>query len=238
MNKGSGSKEHEHIVIRTLNVFTQPMKDRYDRHYHPRHPHGNIHLVLDTVMVMVIVLLTAGVVGFVRRSSPLAPFSATLHTSMSVPTELAATAAIRLTTREGEPLWAGPLPLAVGRETRLRVFFDVVGMKSTHRNLVLSASVVAPATIVLEHATANRGSLLITDRTVRWEIGAALEDGAAVQASVEVSVTPTDADAGKPLALFSQITGEGKDVATDAAIFIRLPDVTTASLPNNLGIIH
>lgn len=226
----------QRIVIRTLNVFTQPFWDRYDQHYHPRHTYGHVHLVLDAVMVMAIIGLVVGVVVLFRYRPAFVPFSSSPHVP-AAPTVLTASAGVRLTTLEGEPLWAGPLPLVVGRETRLRAFFDVAGIQATHHNLVLSASVASPATIVAEHATANDGSLVVLDRTVRWDIGTAPADRTVVQASVEVSVTPTQADRGKALPLFTAITLHGEDSTMHAPSMRVLPDVTTRELPNNAGIV-
>lgn len=187
-------------------------------------------------MVIVIMLLTAGVIGFVRISSPLAPVAATPHTSVSAPTELAATATIRLVTREGDPLWAGPLPLAVGRETRLRVFFDVVGITDTHRNLVLTATVVSPATAT-DRSVANHGTLVVKENAIRWELGPLGSDTAA-QANVELSLIPTSEDVGRSLTRVTSAVLTGEDTATGIPVRIALPDVTTATLPNNLGIIN
>lgn len=241
----------QHIVIRTLNVCKDACVKRYDTHYHPRHQHGHIHLILDTIMVMVIVMLMAGLVGFVRVGSPSAPLTLAPHSSVIPPTQLRATAAVRLATLEGDPLWAGPLPPVVGRETRLRVFFEVSGIKSTHRNLVFTATIPEPI-VATDRAVANRGSIYIVrakpvrrvesrttdvtnDHTIRWELGNVGTE-TSVQASVELSVTSTMEDAGSSLPLLTGVVLTGEDTAI-RPVRLELPDVSTASLPNNLGVV-
>src|SRR3989338_11417556 len=104
--------------------YVRLCRARYDTHYHPRHPGRHLHIVVDSILVTLVVVLLV-VLGLLVYFRPLAP---TLMPPATRPTTtpLLATANLRLTTLEGEPLWAGPLPLAVGRQTRLRIFWGLV----------------------------------------------------------------------------------------------------------------
>ena len=210
--------------------------NRYDRHYHPRHRHGHIHFMLDIGMVTTIVLLLSGVIGYLRVSRPLRLQVPPPHASVVPATELNATATLRLATREGDPLWAGPLPLVVGRETRLRVFFDVVGLKSTQQNMVLTAVAVAPVGISAT-MTANQGSLTSAQGRIHWDIAGRVNDSGSAQASVEIRITPSNADVGKTLPVLTDIVLTGQDTATKTPIDQRMPPVDTAALPNALGVV-
>ncbi len=210
-------------------------RERYDTHYHPRHRYRHLHIVVDSVLATLVAVLFVGL-GMLAYFRPLVP---TLLPSARRPpaTPLLATATLRLTTLEGEPLWAGPLPLAVGRQTRLRVFLDVVGLESSQQNLVFTAGTGGSSVELVSYGAASRGTMGFEQSQARWQLGIATTDESTAQSSIEVAVTPTQDDAGKSIVLLSDIAFAGTDVSTGSKISLRMPDVSTATLPNELGVV-
>ncbi len=228
--------ERPTILVRTLNVCRDACVRRYDEHYHPRHPSRHLHIVADSVLVTLVVVLLVGL-GSLLYFRPLAP---TLMPPAARPatTPLLATATLRLTTLEGEPLWAGPLPLAVGRQTRLRIFLDVVGLQRSQQNLIFTARAGGPSVELVSYGAASRGTMTLEAGNARWQLGVSATDESTAQSSIEVAITPTPEDAGKSMALLSDIAFSGTDTNTGSAISQRMPDVPTATLPNELGVVE
>lgn len=52
-------KKGGNIIIGTLNVFTDPAKKRWQKHYHPKNRNWHIHLIIDVILGAVILALIA-----------------------------------------------------------------------------------------------------------------------------------------------------------------------------------
>jgi len=83
------------VSIGTLNLFAEPLRRRYEEHYHSRHRFGRAHLLLDSILVTIVVglgLYNIYVYGFAPSGTDELPLKLTTQLEPASPSTGGATA--------------------------------------------------------------------------------------------------------------------------------------------------
>ncbi len=130
-----------HIFHSARHRITNPLRRRYDEHYHPRHRFGSFHLILDIVLIFVVasLVLYNGYLYLVAPSTNTLPIALTVHLNPQ------------------EPMTAG--------STTIRIHYDYAGSIAAKD---ASIQVKLPPTYEISRAIPSEG---FDGRIVRWSLG-------------------------------------------------------------------
>ncbi|RPI72613.1 MAG: hypothetical protein EHM45_21955 [Desulfobacteraceae bacterium] len=154
--------------------------------------------------------------------------------------DLAVRAVARYYTSEGDQLGRGPLPPAVGKETKYWVFLSLENNLNDLSNVSVSA-LLPPNVFWTENVSVSLGELTYNPsrRAVTWKIGEVGrytgEDWPTEGAAFELALTPNFEQQGKEATLLEQIKAFGDDKFTSQFIERFLPNLTTNLVYDSLA---
>lgn len=205
------------IYIRTLNVFVNPLRQRYEHHYRE----SKKHLVIDFIFVILILILIGLNIYLFTREFPIESIEINFnHTQVNgerdvVPTstkpEVTVTSLIfnnfaQYYSAEGEQLGVGVWPPQVGATTTLRVVWSL----QTRERAVKDVNYTAQLPVGVSwngNSVVNKGQAISYDsqnRLVSWQVEN-LEAGEEVRGSFEIEFVPEEKQRGGKVKLLEDI---------------------------------
>ncbi len=203
------------IYIRTLNLFINPWRYRYDRYY----KESKKHLVIDLILIAIILFLVGlNIYVFTRESPAVEDIQINIHRQtkgvsdvqeMPQKTELLLSAQAVYYTDEGEQVGVGVWPPQVGQTTSVRLVLKMTTNLHQINSLHLKAKL--PTDVAWTGQTAvNAGEALAFDekeRAVIWSLDK-LAPWQKAEVNFEVRFTPMES---KTMKLLDKIVVSGID---------------------------
>jgi hypothetical protein len=217
-------KTRRPIFINTLNIFTEPAKRRYERHYKK----SKKHLVLDLLFVVLILILIALNIILFTKSFPIEKISINLHENNTTDntntpavieeikdTDLILNAEVKYFTITGDQIGIGPWPPQINETTNLRIF---VNLKSTIHNVKdVNLQIKLPKDIKwTDNFVVNLGDPLVynpTSNTISYFLED-LKPQELTEINFEIAITPTSENQNSKLKLIDWISVNANDVVT------------------------
>lgn len=220
-------KTRRPIFINTLNVFTEPARRRYERHYKD----SKKHLVLDLLFVALILILIALNIILFTKSFPVENVSINIHrnsdstsTSQVVEeeisdTDIVLTASVKYFTPDGDQIGIGPWPPEVNETTYVRIF---VSLKPTlHSVKDVNLQIKLPANITwTNNFVVSLGDPLVynsNSNTLSYYLEN-LNSQELAEINFEIAITPTSTDKDLKIKLIDWISVGAADVITQNGI--------------------
>ena len=175
----------------------------------------------------------------IRASVPLASndsidFDSAIHTKpLHIGTNLILSADMRYFTPEGDQLGRGPLPLAVGKETKYWAIITIQNTTSAVSDLSLSAT-LPPGVSWTGKTSVSHGSAVLfneKNKMLSWS-HKTMPAYQKIGIYIELSWTPSQSDIGKTPLLLKDIVLSGHDTYIDAGLTKTYPNLD-ASLKND-----
>jgi hypothetical protein len=229
-------KTKQPIYVRTLNVFVNPWRQRYDKHYRQ----SKKHLIMDLILVFLIVVLIIVNIVLASLRFPVENVEIKINRGqvsgetdklpeVIADTKLFLDAQAVYYNADGEQLGVGPWPPEVGATTNINVAIKIA--TGSHNLKEARVKVKLGEQVAWTNKTAvNAGAALAYDKkenTVSWNLDS-LTVGERAQANFELSFSPVQNDENKKIKLVEQIEISGIDIVTGNTVALTGGQIYTA----------
>lgn len=214
-------KTKQPVYIRTLNVFVNPARRRYEKHY----KESKKHLVIDLIFVILILLLIAGNIVLMTKSFPIENLEIKINrpqendsTKVIEPisdTKLVLNSSVEYFNQDGDQLGTGPWPPVIEQTSSLRVFVSLKPGAHSVSDIVFKIQLPKNITWT-DNFVVDSGNALtydIDNNLIYWQIDQ-LAINQKANANFEIQITPTAQDLGNKLKLVNSISVSATDMLT------------------------